>query len=143
MAFSNTSMKSYRHGKPNIAFVQGYWRVSPLSKVLTRLPAMRDRWHLAHSLAGEWNDELHYKKHNSMESSSIWFHVEHPSIPCVILDSKTYEEHAVVEFNCLVGFAGNKWAGMKRIWVCSKNLLFKSPKEAAAAHDPMEKLRYL
>lgn len=57
--FSNSSMKPLRSNKPHIAFIDGYWRVSPMPAQYLRTHAyLYDKWQNAHRFVYRMN-KLH------------------------------------------------------------------------------------
>ena len=63
------------------------------------------------------------------------YHVANPNIRGEILN-KRGEHHCEVLFDEKVSFSGNTMRPPSKLWVCSLNLLFSSPEEALANHDP-------
>lgn len=59
------------------------------------------------------------------------YHVANPEVPGVIISNheKNSSEHCFVIFEEEIGFSGNPFRTSKE-WLCSRNLLFKSSKEA-------------
>lgn len=53
MEFSNARMRVPRPGKPHIAFIQGYWRVSPLPNPYC--PKLASYWFDAYQVIGRLN----------------------------------------------------------------------------------------
>lgn len=60
MSFCNSTMKPLRKHKPHIAFIDGYWRVSPLKKPYIHSLLSQKQWMAAHSFVQNKNDELNY-----------------------------------------------------------------------------------
>lgn len=69
----------------------------------------------------------------------------HPDIPAEILEDETkgvrdgyrslYEDYISVRFSKPVGFSLGR-PGLHHHWDCNINILFNSPAEARAGHDP-------
>ena len=70
---------------------------------------------------------------------TVFFHVAHPTVRCKVLkidmDSR-YNQSAFVTFEKEVKFEGNAMRPEGKEWYCNPKLLFTSPEEALANHDP-------
>lgn len=69
------------------------------------------------------------------------YHVANPDVPGTIFPMPgtyptTGPRYILVRFDDLVEFSGNPERGKKFVWFCNSNLLFNSPEEARAAHNP-------
>jgi len=64
----------------------------------------------------------------------IVYHVENPNVPGLILKRGKFDHIPCTHtfFLYPVSFRGNSHRGKARYWLCSRNLLFKSSKEAKA-----------
>lgn len=68
------------------------------------------------------------------------YHVANPEVPGKLVGSSLSANdgyvYADVKFEKEVGFSKNLPGGKRKYWRCNLILLFSSPEEAAAAHDP-------
>ena len=60
--FSNGSMTPVNPRKPHIAFIDGFWRVSPKPRAAFKFPDIRERWSKAHHWVNDKNYRIREKE---------------------------------------------------------------------------------